>query len=117
MPTVLRRRQTLVLAVLLLALLLWGATLSRQGERARGADGPAGKPTLRYYGVSECARCHKAPLKDEPAPILCQCNEYLKWSKDKHKDAFKALTWDRAQAMGKLLKIPDVATATECTGC
>jgi hypothetical protein len=117
MLTVFTRHRSLVLSMLLLAIALWSAMLPRQAQRARAGDDAPSKPTLRYYGVSECARCHKTPVKDEPAPLLCQCNEYLKWSEDKHREAFTALAGNRAQAMGKLLKIPDVTTATECTCC
>lgn len=76
------------------------------------------KPTPLVVSMAECARCHREPNKDEPAPILCRCNEVSIWeTSDNHKLAHLVLTQQRSQEIGRLLGINDPASDTRCVSC
>ncbi len=78
---------------------------------------PATPPTVIYYGVTACTKCHDKPDKKNP-PILCRCNEFPIWEEqDKHGLAMKNLETDRARRMATLLQIADVTKEKRCVTC
>src|SRR5262245_54187686 len=86
-----------------LLMLAWTLTGRGQPDTAKPGDGDQKDkpPTKMYFGASQCARCHRSPLADEPAPVLCRCVESKIWEEmDKHKLATKVLEGDRAKEMG-----------------
>jgi hypothetical protein len=100
-----------------LAILGMGICFS-PGISAPSADPPARKPTPLFVGMAECARCHREPNKDEPAPLLCRCNEVQIWeTQDKHRIAHLVLRNERSVQMGKLLGIANPASDKRCIAC
>ncbi len=82
------------------------------------AEKSKGRPTKMYFGSSECARCHRTPLPNEPAPLLCRCTEVVVWEKDdKHRDAFRVLGEPRALEMARALGFADATKEKSCLAC
>lgn len=120
MPTTPSHR--LVLAVGLLALALVALNIVRRtaAQQPKGEckdPPPAVKATPLYYGKVQCAKCHETPPKNPKEPLLCRCDEALRWAEtDKHAKAFAVLKDTRAKRMGELLKT-DVTKDERCLNC
>jgi hypothetical protein len=71
-----------------------------------------------HLGVASClgSNCHGAV--DRPPGSVVKGNEYIIWStRDKHHDAYRVLTQDRAIQMAKALGYPDAANQKVCLDC
>jgi len=76
--------------------------------------------TARYIGAGGCAssNCHGAtsPASVDESRILGY--EYTVWSvRDKHSQAFTALSDDRSKRMAQILGIADATTSNRCLDC
>jgi Cytochrome c554 and c-prime len=83
-------------------------------DRPRGANDGAELP--EYLGAAACRNCHSEPHQDETDFV--QLTEFTVWKNDdKHSQAYEVLTWERAQRMGRILKIDDVTSSSRCLNC
>ena len=74
------------------------------------------KLTPINFGAEFCSGCHSPSTKLKSD--LCRLIEFPIWdTKDKHKNAFKILTADRAKRMGDLLGVADVSKDNRCVAC
>lgn len=106
------------LMALLPFLVLGSVAFTSLRTSAQPLNNQTRKPTPLFVGMAECARCHRQPNKDEPAPLLCRCNEVHIWeTQDKHRIAHLVLRKERSVQMGKLLGIEDPASDKRCVAC
>lgn len=97
---------------------LGSVVLTSLRTSAQPVNNQTRKPSPLFVGMAECARCHREPNKDEPAPLLCRCNEVQIWeTQDKHRIAHLVLRNDRSVQMGKLLGIEDPSSDKRCVTC
>jgi hypothetical protein len=90
-----------------------------EGSALSAALQKAPELPLLYFGVKACATagCHEKGQTADP-PLLCRCDEMDRWKeKDKHADAFAALTGELGQSMLKKLKLESPLKATACLAC
>lgn len=111
-----RGRLAMLSAVVLAAGIAGRATLGRGGDsashRAAAENGEKGN----YVGAKFCGRCHEHPLEGDSTDYVC-LTEFVTWrQKDKHSQAYRVLTEERSQQMGKILGCK-VETDARCLNC
>jgi hypothetical protein len=113
--------------------LLWGgacflAILGLMGAQSRPRSAPAGEPRReaapgpserRYLGALACKACHEKWDKEAYPDPCCQMTEYDTWKKkDKHAQAYTALTSRLSQDMASRLGLgDDIKTWEGCLNC